>query len=105
MPRLAALAQRLATLGADWQTTDRRQQWTDEALAAQGALICYTHAVLDAARQDLQDTVAGRPPSAAGQYAETLSIIEAVDRRFKGLWGTVDLPIIHSFFAAAVAGE
>jgi hypothetical protein len=105
LPRLAALAQRLATLGADWQTTDRRQQWTDEALAAQGALICYTHAVLDAARQDLQDTVAGRPPSAAGQYAETLSIIEAVDRRFKGLWGTVDLPIIHSFFAAAVAGE
>jgi hypothetical protein len=92
LPRLAAVAQRLDALG-------------DEPLAAQAALVRYTQAVLDAVRQDLQDTVAGRPPSAAERYVEALPIIEAVDRRFKGLWGSVDLPIIHSFFAAAAAME
>lgn len=92
LPRLATLAQRLATLG-------------DDQLAALAGLIRYTCTVLEGAQQDLQDTLAGRSPSGAERYAAALEIIAAVDRRFKGLWGAVDLPIIHSFFTAAAHVE
>jgi hypothetical protein len=98
LPQLEVLADRLEALAADAPATD-------EALAAQAALLRYTHAVLGAVRQDLQDTLARRPPRANGRYADALPLIEAVDRRFKGVWGAVDLPLIHSFFAVTVGSE
>ena len=92
LPQLAALTQRLETLAAGEPTV--------VALAGLAALLRYTHAVLDAVRYDLRETVAGRAASANHRYAEALPVIETVDRRFKGVWGTVDLPLIHSYFAA-----
>ena len=71
----------------------------DAALAAQAALVRYTHAVLDGVRQQLCSTVAGTGRPADTSYAEALQLMEAVEHRFKGLWGAVDLPIIHSFYA------
>jgi hypothetical protein len=92
VPRLAQAAEQLAALGGD-------------ALAAQARLIRYTQGVLSAVRQQLRDTLAGQPRDAEAQYTEALSVLDAVDRRFKGLWGSVDLPVIHSFFALAAHAE
>ncbi len=92
LPRLARIAERLIALG-------------DDTLAAQGALVRYTHGVLTGVRQQLHDTLAGQPRDAEPQYTEALQVIEAVDRRFKGLWGSVDLPIMHRLFAAAAHAE
>ena len=87
LPRLAALAARCA--GAD-----------NAALAAQGALIDYTRTVLDGVRCDLEPAADGE-----ARYLAALEIIDRVDRRFKGLWGTIDLAIIHSLFRAAPHAE
>jgi len=88
LPRLAQAGEQLAALGGD-------------ALAAQARLIRYTQGVLSAVRQQLRDTLAGQPRDAEAQYTEALSVLDAVDRRFKGLWGSVDLQVIHRFFALA----
>jgi len=65
----------------------------------------YTRGVLAAVRQQLQDTLAGHPRDAEAQYTEALSVLDAVERRFKGLWGSVDLQVIHRFFALAAHAE
>jgi len=77
----------------------------DDTLLAQAALVRYTHGVLTGVRQHLHDTLAGHPRDAEARYTEALQVIEAVDRRFKGLWGSVDLPIMHRLFAAAAHAE
>ena len=87
--QLADIAQRLAQLG-------------DDALVAQAALVRYTQTVLAGVAEDLRQRLAGQPGAADARYAEALQLIEGVDRRFKGLWGTVDLAIVHSFFTAAL---
>jgi hypothetical protein len=92
LPRLLRIGEQLAARG-------------DEALVAQAALVRYTHAVLAGVRQQLQDTLAGQPRDAELLYDEALRVIDTVERRFKGLWGDVDLPIIHRFFAAAAQAE
>jgi hypothetical protein len=92
LPRLDRIAERFAALG-------------DDPLLAQAALVRYTRGVLAGVRQQLRDTLAGHPRDAEAQYAEALQVIEAVDRRFKGLWGNVDLPIMHRLFAAAAYAE
>jgi len=76
-----------------------------EVLAAQALLMRYTRGVLAAVRQQLQDTLAGHPRDAEAQYTEALSVLDAVERRFKGLWGSVDLQVIHRFFALAAHAE
>ncbi len=91
LPRLRALAQHF-------------EQLEDEALRAQAALVSYTHKVLEGVGRELSDTVAGTCTTSA-LYGEALQIIEAVDRRFKGLWGTVDLPIVHNFYEMATAAQ
>jgi hypothetical protein len=85
LPRLAAVIGKLEAVG-------------DAAGGAQVALIRYTHAVLQGVRQELQQTVAGQVPNARDQYAEALGLVANVDARLRGLWGRVDLPIIHSFY-------
>jgi hypothetical protein len=92
LPRLMAVARSLEKLG-------------DETLKAQGALIGYTHKVLEGVCQELRAAATGNPSRAEDRYGEALQIIETVERRFKGLWGTVDLPIIHSFYGLAAGPE
>lgn len=109
-PRAAAAARRvLATVEAALPRLTRRAEQLaacgDDALAAQAALLHYTRAVLAGVRQQLQDTLAGHPRDAEPLYDAALQVIDAVERRFKGLWGSVDLPIIHRFFAAAAQSE
>jgi len=89
LPQLRALADRLEAL-------------TDDALHAQAALFRYTHVVLDGVRHELQHAATGTPAPADTHYATALEIMDGIDRRFKGVWGAVDLPIIHSFYATAV---
>ncbi len=87
LPRLAGLAQKLAECG-------------DQALGAQAALVRYTHAVLRGVQAELRSS--GRDDKhAQALYTAALEIIAAVDRHFKGLWGQVDLPIVHSFYTVA----
>jgi uncharacterized protein DUF4838 len=83
VPRLAAIARRLDDLDSD-------------ALAAQGALVRYTETVLRGVRGQLQNGAITDE-----HYDEALRIVDGVATRFKGLWGSVDLPIIHTFFNAA----
>jgi hypothetical protein len=92
LPRLAHVAERLGALG-------------DAALVAQAALVRYTRGVLAGVRQQLHDTLAGQPRDAEPQYTEALQLIDAVDRRVKGLWGSIDLPIMHRLFAAGAHAE
>jgi hypothetical protein len=92
LPALARVSEQLVALGGD-------------ALAAQALLMRYTQGVLTAVRQQLQDTLAGHPRDAEPQYTEALSVLDAVERRFKGLWGSVDLHVIHRFFALAAHAE
>jgi hypothetical protein len=87
LPHLLNVAQRFEELG-------------DAALEAQAVLLRYTHAVLDGVQQQLRSTIAGASGPGDARYAQALQIIEAVDRRFKGLWGTIDLPIIHGYYSA-----
>jgi hypothetical protein len=92
LPRIAHIAERLARLDGD-------------TLLAQAALVRYTHGVLAGVQQQLRDTLAGHPRDAEPQYSEALQVIETVERRFKGLWGSVDLPIMHRYFAAAAHAQ
>lgn len=87
VPQLARLVERLNAPG-------------DEAVRAQAALLRYTQTVLRGVQAQIQ--MAGDPdtPSAGALFAEALDVMSRVDRQFKGLWGAVDLPIIHSFFSA-----
>lgn len=75
----------------------------DPELRAQAALLQYTHTVLQGVRDELERTVSGNSLESPDRFAEALRIIEAVDARFKGLWGSVDLPIIHSIHAGGLA--
>ena len=69
-------------------------------------MLHYTATVLDGVRCELRNAAAGDPaPPATDRYAAALQILDAVDARWKGLWGTVDLPIVHSFYTAAAALE
>lgn len=92
LPRLVQAGEELAALGGD-------------ALAAQATLMRYTCGVLRAVRQQVQDTLAGHPSDAEPEFTAALRTLDAVERRFKGLWGSVDLPVIHSFFALAAHAE
>jgi hypothetical protein len=87
LPRLTEVSGKVDALG-------------DAAMGAPAALIRYTHAVLRGVRHELEETIAGRPPNAQAQYAEALRFIEQTDARLRGLWGRVDLPIIHRFYDA-----
>lgn len=88
LPRLGEVVRKLEAFG-------------DSALAAQGPLVRYTQMVIEGVQQELRQTLAGHPPHAEPQYAQALQVVEGVDSRWKGVWGSVDLPIIHSFYNVA----
>ncbi len=93
LPRLRQIAERLDALNG-------------APLAAQATLVRYTGLVLDGVRQELRGIEAGASgaarDAARASYDQAVEIIAGVEQRFKGLWGSVDLPIIHAFFNAAV---
>jgi len=88
LPRLAAVISKV-------------EAFEDTTTGAQAALLRYTHAVLQGVRHELQQSIVGQVPNAQAQYAAALRLIEKVDARWKGVWGRVDLPIIHSFYDVA----
>lgn len=109
-PRAPAVAgqvlQRVeAALPALQDVAERLEKLGGEGLAAQATLVRYSRTVLEGVREELQTTLAGRRLGTSERYAEALRIVDAVERRFKGLWGSVDLPIIHSFYTAAAHAE
>jgi hypothetical protein len=83
LPQLGALAQRL--------DGSRHPE-----LRAQAALLRYTQSVLAGVEHEIRTGA-----SADAIFADALRLIETVDRRIKGLWGEIDLPIIHNLYAAA----
>ena len=88
------------------QLAARLERPPDAEIAAHSALLHHTATVLDGVRCELRNAAAGDPaPPATDRYAAALQILDAVDARWKGLWGTVDLPIVHSFYTAAAALE
>ncbi|MBZ5634100.1 MAG: DUF4838 domain-containing protein [Acidobacteriia bacterium] len=103
LPKLGDVADRLERLGGD-------------GLAAQAVLVRYTLLVLEGVRQELRGVIgeaghstemrARDAAAARGLYDRAVQTMETVERRFKGLWGSVDLPMIHAFFSAGrVAAE
>jgi hypothetical protein len=86
LPRLARIAERLTAC-------------EDRELAAQAALVRFTRAVLGAVVCEIRSRRDGEVAPAESRYAEALRIVAHVERRFKGLWGAVDLPIIHALFS------
>ncbi len=99
-PRDEALAATIrAAIAA---TTPRLSEWVEQlghshnpALRSQGDLLRYTLTVLEGVAQDIDKHGSGEV-----LFARALALIEAAERRFKGSWGAVDLPIIHSFYSA-----
>jgi hypothetical protein len=92
IPRLAKLVARLRSV-------------EDPTLAAQAALLQYTQLLLEEVERELRATVTGRTVDGADRYAAALEVMASVERRFKGLWGSVDLPIIHGFHDAAAVTQ
>jgi hypothetical protein len=84
LPRLAAL---VAGLASD-----------DTAVGAQAALLRYTHMLLQGVRRELEGDPGDSGPTRPGResYEAALHVLGGVDRRFTGLWGAVDLPLIHA---------
>lgn len=92
LPRLDAASRKLETLA-------------HPTLRADAALVRYTRTVLDGVRLELQQTLAGEVPNAQARYADATELLDRVDARLKGLWGRVDLPIVHGFYNLAPEAE
>ncbi|MBI1818162.1 MAG: DUF4838 domain-containing protein [Deltaproteobacteria bacterium] len=80
---LAALADRLKSAG------------DNPAIAAQHGLLRYTNGVLLGVLHQLDNL------PAAADYEMAMAIMRDIDRRFTGLWGAVNLPVIHAYHSHA----
>ncbi len=91
--RVAALAERLGAL--------------PDGLAGYGELTRYTQLILEGVQCELRGTLAGAGDAATAaahaHYQRALEMMERVDRRLKGVWGSVDLSIIHNLLSATTA--
>ncbi|MBI4518589.1 MAG: DUF4838 domain-containing protein [Deltaproteobacteria bacterium] len=92
-PRLESAIQRLGRLA---EALAPALEPGGELVALQ-AQLRYNAAVLAGVGEQL----AGRDPRHA--YERALAIMENVERRFKGLWGAENLPVIHAYHDAAIA--
>jgi len=91
-PRITGAIERLAQLSDQLAPAS-----ADAAVAALQALMRYTRAVLVGVEREL----AGGADAGAA-YDEAMALMRAVDRRFTGLWGAVNLPVIHSFHSSGM---
>jgi len=93
VPRLAALAERLAAL--------------PDGLAGSGELTRYTQLILEGVQCEVHGTLAGAGGAATAAahalYQRALQVMERVDPQVKGLWGSVDLSIIHHVLSATTS--
>lgn len=94
----AALATHLPQLG---QVAESLAAGHTPSLQSLALLVRYTQTVLEGIAHELDSGGA-----AQAVFARALQILEAADRRFKGVWGEADLPVIHDLFNMApfVAG-
>lgn len=83
LPQLAEAASALEAQGED-------------AALALSRLVRYTQAVCAAVEHELRTGSAPRDV-----YATALELLQGVDRRWKGVWGELDLPTIHTLYEAA----
>jgi hypothetical protein len=100
-PRQPQLAQRvLAALGTALPHLDaltaQLEAARDSRMRAQAQLLRYTRTVFAGIEHELSTG-----NNADSIYAAALRIIEAVDSQLKGLWGELDLPMIHNLYTAA----
>jgi len=88
-PRMSTAIDHLASL------IDRLSPATgDSQAAALQALLRYNQTLLRGVAQELEGGD-GEP-----HYQAALTIMQSVDRRFRGLWGAVNLPVIHSYLSS-----
>ena len=87
------LARAVPQLGA---LADRLEGHRGPAARALGTLVRYTQAVFAGVEHELQTRT-----SAEKIFSSALEILAGVDRRWKGVWGEIDLPTIHSIYLAA----
>jgi len=85
LERLAPLVDRLAPASSD------------AVISALQALLRYNRAMLTGVRSEL-----GAAADAAAHYDDALAIMRTVDRRFTGLWGAVNLPVIHAYHSSGL---
>ena len=87
--RLAVLAQRLAAA---------------DDLPRYGGLLRYTQLILEGVQCELRSTLAGdgdmAMDAARVHYQRALEVMERVEPHVKGVWGSVDLSIIHHLLSA-----
>lgn len=88
--QLAHVLPRLGALG------DRFEAQRAPAVRALGALVRYTQTVFAGVEHELRTG-----SSAEKIFSSALEILLGVDRRWKGVWGEIDLPTIHSIYLAA----
>jgi hypothetical protein len=86
--QLALLADRVASAGDD-------PAMAAQPMAAQYGLLRYTNAVLAGVLHQLDNL------PAAADYEMAMAIMRDIDRRFTGLWGAVNLPVIHAYHSHA----
>jgi uncharacterized protein DUF4838 len=97
---LRSAVPRLAALGAEME------EIRNDAIAAQATLVAYTKLVLQGVAQRIERSLEGGSAATSTEaqsraiYDEALQLIAAMDRRFQGLWGAVDLPIVHQLHAS-----
>ncbi len=89
-PTVSAAVQRLGSLAA---TTVPAKE--EGELAALQALLRYNQTLLRGVSAEINGG------SGEADYQEALAIMQAVDRRFTGLWGAVNLPVIHAYLSSA----
>ena len=87
-PRISAAVDGLANL------VDRvAPVASDSQVAALQALLRYNQALLRGVTQELDGG------DGEAHYQAALGIMQAVDRRFTGLWGAASLPVIHAYLS------
>ncbi len=96
-PRVAAATTQLAVLVDRLASVAGDPAMAAQPMAAQHGLLRYTNAVLAGVLHQLDNL------PAAADYEMAMAIMRDIDRRFTGLWGAVNLPVIHAYHSHAYA--
>lgn len=83
LPRLSEIAAELDSAGLP-------------SLQALALLVRYTQTVFEGVAHEIDTGT-----SAEAIYSHALNLLQSVDRTYKGVWGDLDLPVIHDIYKAA----